>query len=77
MIELDRAYMDLRRHANKNEEDPNTRVHWSDCQALGWHCQALGWHFKAAVFRGLTDAASYEAMAVNVIVSSVSIILHK
>lgn len=55
---------------NKNEEDPNTRVYWSDCQALGWH-------FKAAVFRGLTDAASYEAMAVNVIVSSVSIILHK
>lgn len=70
MIELDRAYMDLRRHANKNEEDPNTRVYWSDCQALGWH-------FKAAVFRGLTDAASYEAMAVNVIVSSVLIILHK
>lgn len=67
MIELD--YLDLRRHANKNEGDPNITSELV--------CQALGWHFKAAAFRGLMDAASHEAMAVNVIVSSVSIILHK
>lgn len=49
--------------------DTNTRVNGYDCQALGWHC-------KAAAFRGQADAASYETMAVNIVVSSVSLIIH-